>query len=138
MPYGLPPRLRGLGQSQLDLPYAEGFESRATRRIAPKYFSRTASSTQPKAKASKTRKKRKTLKHGDPIYCVYAGREKVACSRLKENAEKIAKREKLKRAKGVRIRKMKYELRCPPGTRRKCKERKSGSRQCKRMGCTKE
>lgn len=143
LPYGLPPRLRGLGQSDFftrataPAPYAD-FAERETRRT--NFFTeqpRTRTSTRKVAKTRATKRKRKTLKHGDPIYCVFVKKKKIACSRVKANAEKIAKREKIKRAKGVRIRKMKYELRCPPGTKLKCKERVRGSRKCKRKGCGK-
>ena len=91
------------------------------------------------AKTAKGKKKRRALKHGDTVYCVYVGRKKISCSRSKERAKKVADREKLKRAKktGVRVKKQKWELKCPSGSRRVCKERKKGSRACRRMGCTK-
>lgn len=142
LPFRLPPSTRGLGQFRdKTVPMRQ-----TTRPVSPSYASSffdrtTVPAPTPGRRITKKKKKtkRRPLRHGDTVYCVYVGKKKLSCSRSKARAQKVADREKLKRAKktGVRVKKQKYELRCPPGTRRVCKERKKGSRACKRMGCAK-
>ena len=119
--------MRGVGQSPQ---FSSDFFDRPTRVRVP---------APPHAKAPRKKRSARRPSHGDTIYCVYVGKKKLSCSLSKERAKKVADREKLKRAKrtGVRIKKQKYELRCPPGTRRVCKERKKGSRACRKFGCAK-
>ncbi len=134
LPFQLPGGTRGVGQFRMRTrPMPSGYESsffeeRTTRRLPA-----------PPAPTRKPRKKRRALRHGETIYCVYVKKKKISCSRSKTRAQAIANREKLKRAKrtGVKIRKQKYELQCPPRTKRVCKERKKGSRACRKWGCRK-
>lgn len=141
LPFALPPRLRGVGQLERE-PAQMSLFQQTLRPVS--YDSALRPRPMPGSKKRvtkvKAKRKRRALKHGDTIYCVYVGRKKISCSRSKERATKVADREKLKRAKktGVRIKKQKWELKCPSGSRRVCKERKKGSRACRRMGCTKK
>lgn len=143
LPYQLPRRPRP-GVGNVDYQSAEAGAwlpinqpmHRATTRPMPAPRSRTA--------APQKKKTRRALQHGDTKYCVVKGRgsrkKVVACYRSKADAQKRAKRERLKKVgkAGIYVRPTKHELTCKKGSQRVCRTRKKGSRVCKTWGCAKK